>query len=109
MITPEDRNVDFLKETVKGVYRAVYETHQIICSTYGIDTCLPETLHFATTDDLIKQYPNATPKERENIICKEHGAVFLIGIGGWKADGELRHVSIHFMYFHFFNGQPRIF
>jgi aspartate--ammonia ligase len=52
---------------------------------------LPEEIHFASTDDMLKKYPNATPKERENILCKEHGAVFLMGIGGWKPNGELRH------------------
>ena len=40
---------------------------------------------------MIAKYPDASPKERENILCKEHGAVFLMGIGGKKANGELRH------------------
>ena len=33
-------------------------------------------------------YPNLTPKEREDEICKEHGAVFIIGIGGKLGDGK---------------------
>mmetsp|Transcript_18383 Transcript_18383/g.53030 ORF Transcript_18383/g.53030 Transcript_18383/m.53030 type:complete len:176 (-) Transcript_18383:102-629(-) len=36
-------------------------------------------------------YPDSSPKERENIACREHGAVFLMGIGGTKENGELRH------------------
>jgi aspartate--ammonia ligase len=40
---------------------------------------------------MIQKYPNASPKERENILCKEHGAAFLIGIGGNKADGKIKH------------------
>lgn len=91
VISPEDRNIDYLKSTVKNIYKAVYETHQTVCATYGITPCLPENIHFATTDEMIKKYPMASPKERENILCKEHGAVFLIGIGGNKSDGELRH------------------
>jgi len=91
VITQEHRNVDYLKETVNKIYKAVYETHKLVCSTYGITPCLPEEIHFATTDDMIQKYPDATAKERENIICKEQGAVFLIGIGGKKANGELRH------------------
>jgi aspartate--ammonia ligase len=84
--------VDYLKDTVKQIYKAVYETHKLVCSTYGIDVVLPEELHFATTDEMIQKYPNATPKERENILCREHGAVFLMGIGGIREDtGELRH------------------
>lgn len=92
VIFPENRTVEYLQKTVQGVYKAVYETHQIICQSYGIEPVLPETLHFATTDEMIVKYPDATPKERENILCKEYGAVFLIGIGGTRADtGELRH------------------
>ena len=56
-----------------------------------MEAFLPEDIHFATTDEMVAKYPNASAKERENILCKEYGAVFLIGIGGWKADGELRH------------------
>ena len=33
-------------------------------------------------------YPNKTPKEREDAICKKYGAVFVIGIGGKLANGE---------------------
>jgi aspartate--ammonia ligase len=92
VIYPENRDVEYLKNTVKAIYKAVYETHKLVCSTYGIDMVLPEEIHFATTDDMIKVYPDATPKERENILCKEHGAVFLMGIGGVREDtGELRH------------------
>jgi len=91
VINPEDRTIDYLKETVKQIYKAVYETEQKVAEKFGIPAVLPEEVVFATTDDMIKKYPDATPKERENILCKEHGAVFLIGIGGLKPDGELRH------------------
>lgn len=30
-------------------------------------------------------HPDATPKERENIYCAKHKAVFFMGIGGKKA------------------------
>lgn len=90
-IRPEDRNVDYLQDTVRGIYQAVYDTEQTVARLYGIDPILPKDIYFATTEDLIAKYPNATPKERENIICKEKKAVFLIGIGGWKADGTYRH------------------
>ena len=33
-------------------------------------------------------YPDKTPKERENIITKLHGAVFIMQIGGKLASGE---------------------
>jgi len=77
-----------LKETVKCIYKAVKETHQIVCSTYGMEPYLPEDIHFATTDEMCAKYPNSTPKERENILCKEYGAVFLIGIDARRHDGR---------------------
>ena len=33
-------------------------------------------------------YPDKTPKEREDAICKKYGAVFVIGIGGKLSDGK---------------------
>lgn len=91
VITQEDRNVETLQSTVRNIYKAVYETHQEVSGKFGMTPFLPEQITFLSSDDLVKKYPNATPKERENIICKEHGAVFLMGIGGWKENGELRH------------------
>jgi len=88
---PEERNEEYLKDTVKKIYNAVYETEQAVEEQFGIKALLPKELHFASTDEMIKKYPNASPKERENILCKEYGAVFLMGIGGEKTNGVLRH------------------
>ena len=33
-------------------------------------------------------YPDKTPKEREDAICKKYGAVFVEGIGGKLSDGK---------------------
>ena len=76
VITVNDRIVEYLKDTVKNIYKAVYETHQILCSKYNIKPILPNDIHFATTNDMIIQYPTLTPKERENLLCQEYGAVF---------------------------------
>lgn len=90
-INKEDRNVEYLKTTVKAIYKALYDTEQAVCKKYGIESVLPEELVFATSDEMIKEHPHATPKERENILCEKHKAVFFIGIGGMKEDGQLRH------------------
>lgn len=90
-ITQKDRNQDYLKETVNGIYAAFYETEQAVSKAYGIDPVLPKEIVFVSSDEAVKEYPDATPKERENILCAKHGAVFLMGIGGKKADGTLRH------------------
>lgn len=91
-IGDEDRNVEYLKSTVKAIYRAFYDTEQTVAEKFpNIKPELPKEIKFVTTEELIEQYPKATPKERENFATKEHGAVFLMGIGGMKADGTLRH------------------
>lgn len=90
-ISSSDRNVDYLKKTVKAIYKALYDTEQVLSKKFGIDAILPEEITFVSTEDAIKQYPDATPKEREDILCAEHKAVFLMGIGGKKADGSYRH------------------
>ena len=50
---------------------------------------MPKQITFIHTEELVERYPDLTPKERENAICKEFGAVFLIGIGGVLSDGNL--------------------
>jgi aspartate--ammonia ligase len=49
---------------------------------------LPDEIVFCTTEDLVDRYPDLDSKERENRICAEHRAVFLIGIGADLADGR---------------------
>ena len=83
--------MDTLQATVKNIYKAVTDTHKLVCEKYGMTPFLPEEITFCSSDELVAKYPDASPKERENIICKEHGAVFLMGIGGKKENGELRH------------------
>ena len=55
---------------------------------YDIESVLPKQITFIHTEELVERYPDLTPKERENAICKEFGAVFLIGIGGELPDGK---------------------
>ena len=49
---------------------------------------LPEDTYFITSQELEDMYPDKTPKERENLITKEHGCVFLMKIGDKLASGE---------------------
>lgn len=89
IMLPDQRNLDFLKSTVRTIYQAILSTEHHICSRYGLEKFLPEDIVFIHTEDLLAKFPTLTPKEREHAICKEHGAVFLIGIGGKLADGTI--------------------
>jgi len=89
-IKKEDRNPDFLKRIVKKIYKAMKDTEKIIYERYSkIKPILPEDITFVHTEDLLEQYPNLKPAERENKIAKKYGAVFLIGIGGELKDGKI--------------------
>ena len=89
VITPEQRSVAFLKNIVERIYAAIRRTEYLTCETYPeIEPFLPEKIHFIHSEDLLQMYPDKTPKEREDAICKKYGAVFIIGIGGCLSNGE---------------------
>ncbi|MBQ1973540.1 MAG: aspartate--ammonia ligase [Paraprevotella sp.] len=89
VIQPEHRTVEYLKKIVTRIYSAILRTEFYICETYPqLQPFLPEEIHFIHAEELLQRYPNMTGKERETAICKEYGAVFIIGIGGKLSNGE---------------------
>ena len=89
VIRREDRTLAFLKNIVERIYAAIRRTEYLVCESYPqIMPFLPEQIHFIHAEELLQMYPDKTPKEREDAICKKYGAVFVIGIGGKLANGE---------------------
>lgn len=88
VITKEQRQLSFLKETVEKIYKAIRLTELAVEARFDMEAVLPKKITFVHTEELVERYPKLTPKERENAICKEYGAVFLIGIGGILQDGQ---------------------
>ena len=89
IIDKSERNVDTLKETVFRIYMAIKQTEYYMCGKYHfMDPFLPAEISFVTTQELEDRWPDKTPKERENLITKEKGAVFLMKIGGPMLSGE---------------------
>lgn len=89
VITAKQRNIDTLKETVKAVYDALRVTEKYASNKYNYISCiLPEQITFVTSEELIERYPGKSPKEREYLAAKEHGAIFVIGIGDVLSDGQ---------------------
>jgi aspartate--ammonia ligase len=88
-ISKEERSIDKLKSTVKKIYSALKFTEQTVFKAYpDFLPFLPEDIVFIHTEELLEQYPELTPKEREYQVAKQYGAVFIIGIGGALADGK---------------------
>lgn len=88
-ISEKDRNLEYLKETVRKIYGAIRKTEHVVYDRFPhITPTLPEDITFVFADDLARDYPDLTPKERETIVTKKYGAVFVIGIGGDLCDGK---------------------
>ncbi len=89
VIVPADRQLDYLKQTVQSIYHVIKTTEQKVERKYpALKAILPEQITFISSEDLLQKYPTFSPKERENAICKEYGAVFIYGIGGELSNGE---------------------
>ena len=92
-IEKEERTIDYLKDTVKKIYKSIRQTCIIMKKKYPFLTIsLTKSIYFITSEDLEKLYPDETPKMRERLITKEKKAVFIIGIGDKLKNGvhELR-------------------
>ena len=89
-IDEKDRTVFFLHEIVKKVYRCIQRTEFFLYDRYPeIKPILPKEIKIVFADDLQREYPQLTPKEREDIVAKKYGAVFITGIGGKLDDGSI--------------------
>ena len=107
VIKKEDRTIEYLKDTVRRIYKAFLETFSYVRDKYTIcDIKYPRKVTFITSQELEDLYPDKTPKEREKLFVKDKKAVFIIGIGDklksgivhdlrspdyddWQLDGDL--------------------
>ena len=89
VITREDRDVTYLKRTVRDIVGAVCETNDALGVAFpSLHTKLDRDVFFITTQELEDLYPDKSPKERENAILREHHSVFLMQIGGKLKSGK---------------------
>jgi len=90
VISDEERNLDFLKEIVGKIYKAMKETEATVYKQYPqIEPILPDEITFVHTEELVEMYPDLNRNEREDEVTRKYKAVFLIGIGGLLADGTM--------------------
>ncbi len=89
VIGPGDRNVDFLKRTVRRIYEAIRVTENKLYVEFPqIVPQLPEEITFISSQELLDRYPGLDSKDREDAVAKEFGAVFIIGIGAALSNGK---------------------
>lgn len=89
VIDESERSLEFLRHVVTKIYSAMkrleFRMHDLYSS---LPLELPETITFVHAEEALARYPGLSPKEREDALAKEYGAVFIIGIGGVLANGE---------------------
>lgn len=89
VIAKEDRTMETLMETVKHIFKIIkHMQHEVWYKYPQAVKHLPKDIYFITAQELEDKYPDKTPKERENLITREHGCVFLMQIGDKLASGE---------------------
>ncbi len=92
VITPEDRNLDYLKDVVRKIWRVLRGAGEHAREMFPeLRTArypdYPEELTFLHAEDILERYPNLPRKQRETNILREYPAVFIIGIGWVLKDG----------------------
>lgn len=89
-IDKEDRNIETLKDFVRRIYAALRHTERYIAEEYSFASkFLPRDITFVTAQELEDRYPDLTPKQRETAAAREHGAVFIMQIGGKLRSGKI--------------------
>ena len=91
VITREERTVEKLEDTVRTIFKIIkHMQHEVWYRYPNAVKHLPKEITFLTSQELEDRYPDKTPKERENLITKEYGCVFLMQIG-YKLESGLPH------------------
>ena len=85
------QELEDLKSVVRSIVSAVCATEMNLHAMFPQLQELPlhsPNVTFITTQELEDQYPDLTPKERENAFVKEHGTTFLMKIGAPLKSGK---------------------
>lgn len=89
VIRPCDRNEAYLKHTVRAIVGALSRTKGYINKAYPkLETTLGDEVFFISAQELEDRYPELSDKEREDAVTREHGTVFVMGIGGALRSGK---------------------
>jgi aspartate--ammonia ligase len=97
-ITAEQRNLDFLTETVRRIWKVIKGAEEFAQDMFPQlkspkYPSLPKELTFFHAEDILDMYPDLPRKQRESRLIQEYPAVFIYGIGWPLKDGyphELR-------------------
>ncbi len=89
VIDDSDRNIEFLKQTVRRIYAAMLRTEYLVYELFPvIRPQLPYDITFIHAEELLQKYPDRDTKGREDAITETYGAVFVMGIGAPLSNGQ---------------------
>ncbi|HTW30424.1 MAG TPA: hypothetical protein VMD76_02020, partial [Candidatus Sulfotelmatobacter sp.] len=91
-ITAEQRNLEFLKSIVSGIWKVLVGAEKFAQSLFrqlkdSRYPDLPEKLTFLHAEEILEMYPDLPRKQRETAVLQKYPAVFIIGIGWPLRDG----------------------
>ena len=90
VMDPAERTVPYLVDIVRKIYDIVRRTERFICHEYDVLVpYLPPRITVLHSEDLLERYPTLSPREREREAAREHGAIFVVGIGGALSNGTI--------------------
>ena len=89
VIEKSERNNQMLEDTVRTIFKVIkHMEHQVWYKYPDAVKHLPDDIYFIDSEELLRLYPDKSPKERENLITKEKGCVFIKRIGQKLSNGE---------------------
>lgn len=89
VMSEDERNLSFLHSVVERIYGVICRTERHVSEKYPqIKPFLPEKIRFVHSEELEERWPDLDPRERENRIAREAGAVFITGIGAALRNGK---------------------
>jgi len=92
VITEKERNLNYLKEVVKKIWKVLKGAEEFIQKKYPkLRTKkypdLPDELTFLHAEDILDMYPDLPRKMRETEVLQKYPAIFIIGVGYPLKDG----------------------
>ena len=95
VITEEDRTLDYLKDTVRRIWKVIVGAGKHAAELYPeLKTDkypdFPEELKFLHAEEILEMFPDLPRKARETEVLKKFPAVFIVGVG-WTLDDGYPH------------------
>jgi aspartate--ammonia ligase len=92
VITAKDRNLDFLKDVVRKIWKVIYGAGMRAQELFPQlkdkkFPPIPEELKFLHAEEILEMFPDLPRKQRETQVLQKYPAVFIIGIGWTLKDG----------------------